>query len=272
LVLNGTNVETALAAGVPVLKAIGQIPSGSTEESVEAGRYGVASMVRIASNYTTLRLETVAQSGNWTGWSIVRNGISQVVTCQIGTVPFQSWASGTGNTFYQKVVLSNYQPLLFDGGPKLQRMSDDSLAFYSGTNQAYKALTLQGSDGILVAHVGVHNLSDSTLKSDVAPASSEMALSVLKAVEPKVYKRTDLADDSPRLGFLAQDLQVALPPEWASLVGSTGGVDEHVDEEGNTIPAKPSTLTLDYARLVCCLWAANRSMLARLEALEARLE
>ena len=29
--------------------------------------------------------------------------------------------------------------------------------------------------------------------------------------------------------------------------------------------------TLDYARLVCVLWQANWSMLARLEALEARL-
>ena len=48
--------------------------------------------------------------------------------------------------------------------------------------------------------------------------------------------------------------------------------DAHVDEDGNTVPAKPSTLTLDYARLMCCLWQANRSMLARLEALEARLQ
>ena len=98
------------------------------------------------------------------------------------------------------------------------------------------------------------------------------ALEVLKAVEPKMYKRVDLQDDLTRLGFIAQDFEAALPPEWTNIVGASEAVDEYVDEQGNRIPAKPSTLTLDYARLVCCLWAANRSMLARLEALEARLQ
>ena len=95
------------------------------------------------------------------------------------------------------------------------------------------------------------------------------ALGVLKAVEAKTYRRNDLQDQSTRLGLIAQDLANALPPEWANIVGATGGVEEHLDAEGNTVPAKPSTMTLDYARLVCCLWTANRSMLSRLEALEA---
>ena len=73
-------------------------------------------------------------------------------------------------------------------------------------------------------------------------ASAAQALEVLKAVEPKVYKRTDLQEDSPRLGFLAQDFATALPKDWANIVGSTGGLDEHLDEQGNTVPAKPSTL------------------------------
>jgi len=146
------------------------------------------------------------------------------------------------------------------------------LELYSGSNQAYKALTLEGSDGHVVAHVGFHNDSDATLKDDVVPASTTHALDVLKAVEPKVYRRNDLQDDSLRLGFIAQDFAAALPPEWANIVGATGAVDEHVDEEGTAVPAKPSTLTLDYSRLVCCLWTANRSMLARLESLEARLQ
>ena len=87
-----------------------------------------------------------------------------------------------------------------------------------------------------------------------------------------MYRRVDLQDDSTRLGFIAQDLEASLPPEWANVVGATGAVDEYLDDEGNTVPSKPSTLTLDYARLVCCLWTANRSMLARLEALEASLQ
>ena len=158
--------------------------------------------------------------------------------------------------------------MLFDSGPKLQRTNDNSLEFYSGSNQAYKALTLQGSDGHVVAHIGFHNDSDATLKSDVVPASTAQALQVLKTVEPKVYRRTDLQDDSTRLGFIAQDLQSALSNTgWTNIVGHTGGADEHLDDQGNTVPAKPSTLSLDFSRLVCFLWTANRSMLARIEAL-----
>ena len=78
-------------------------------------------------------------------------------------------------------------------------------------------------------------------------------------------------DDSFRIGFLAQDLAAVLPTEWSNIVGATEAVEEHVDTEGNTVPAKPSTLTLDYARLGVVQWAALRSMLARIEALEAQL-
>ena len=226
-------------------------------------------MVRISSTYAALRLEGVGQSQNYTGFTITRNAITHVTSVLLGTVQYQTWASGS-NTFHRQVVLS--QPLLFGSGPKLQYTNDNSLEFYSGSNQAYKSLTLQGSDGIVVAHLGFHNDSDETLKSDVVPASSVQALEVLKTVEAKVYRRNDLQDQSPRLGFIAQDFAAALPPEWANIVGKTGGVEEHLDAEGNTVPAEPSTLTLDYARLNCVLWECTRSLLARLEALERRLQ
>ena len=251
---------------MPNLRAIGALPSSSSAEAVEIGRSGVAGMVRISSTYATLRLEGVGQSQNYTGWSIERNSITQSTTVKVGTSSYMSWHNGANN-FHQKVVLS--QPLFFSTGPKLQRITGDSLEFYSGANQAYKAMTLQGADGILVAHVGIYNNSDASLKSDVVPASSAKALEVLKAVEPKVYRRNDLADDSPRLGFVAQDFSAVLPPEWSNIVGATQAIAAHTDDQGNEVPATPSTLTLDYARLCCCLWSANRSMLARIEALEA---
>ena len=121
-------------------------------------------------------------------------------------------------------------------------------------------------------HIGLHNNSDATLKDDVVPASTDHAIEVLKAVEPMTYRRNDIADDSPRLGFIAQHVQAAIPPEWGNLVGTTGGSPEHVDDDGNTVPAKASTVTLDYSRLCAVLWSANRSMLARIESLEARLQ
>ena len=157
LVVNGTNVETALNAGVTVLKATGNIQSSSTEESVEVGRSGVAAMVRIASTYATLRLEGVGQSQNFTGWSIQRNSISQSTNILFGTSSYMSWHNGA-NHFQQKVVLS--QPLFFNTGPKIQRISGDSLEFFSGSNQAYKAMTLQGSNGHVITHVALHNYSD----------------------------------------------------------------------------------------------------------------
>ena len=131
-------------------------------------------------------------------------------------------------------------------------------------------MTLEGSSGHVITHVALHNYSDASLKSDVMPASSAKALEVLKAVEPKVYRRNDLADDSPRLGFVAQDIAAVLPPEGANIVGATEVIAAHTDDDGNDVPAKPSTLTMDYARLNAVLWQCCRNMLARIEALEIK--
>jgi hypothetical protein len=260
------SIDSSTALHVSSLKATGAISTSSSSEQVEIGRSGVAGMVRISSTYAALRLEGVGQSQNFTGFTIERNNITQSTTVKLGTSSYQSWSPGV-NTFHQQVILQ--QPLTFSTGPKLQRTNDNSLEFYSGNAQAYKALTLQGSDGHVVAHIGFANDSDATLKSDVVGASTAQALQVLKAVEPKVYKRTDLQDDSTRLGFIAQDFQSALAnTPWTNIVGATGGVQEHVDGDGNTVAAKPSTLTLDYARLNCVLWECCRSLLARVELLE----
>jgi hypothetical protein len=109
------------------------------------------------------------------------------------------------------------------------------------------------------------------LKTDVISVSTAQAIEVLKAIEPKVYRGTDLPGDSTQLGFIAQDFAAALPPEWTNIVGHTEAAGEHLDDRGNAVPAKPSTLTLDYSRTVCILWGVTRSLLARVEALEARL-
>ena len=155
------------------------------------------------------------------------------------------------------------------GGAVLATNSAHSISLRANQfNYATPGLVVTSTNAV-VCNTTFTNNSDASLKSEVVPASTAQALDVLRLVEPKVYKRIDL-DDSPRLGFLAQDLQASLPPEWANIVGATEAADEHQDQDGNTVPAKPSRLTLDYARLVCCLWQANRSMLARIEALEAK--
>ena len=129
------------------------------------------------------------------------------------------------------------------------------------------------SDNAVVCNTTFTNNSDASLKTDVISVSTTQAIEVLKAVEPKVYRRTDLPGDAARIGFIAQDFQGALSnTPWTNIVGHNEAADEYVDEDGNTVPAKPSTLTLDYARLNCVLWECCRSLLARLEHLEARLE
>jgi len=266
---SSSGVDSSTALHVASLKATGAISVSGGQEQVEIGRSGHSAIVRISSTYAALRLEGVAQSGSWTGFTLTRNNITQSTSANLGTTVYQSWAPGM-NVFHQQVVM--HGPLTFASGPKLQRANDDSLEFYAGSGQQFHALTMQGSDGHVVAHIGLYNNSDESLKEDVAKVDSERALEVLKAVEPMTYRRNDIADDSPRLGFIAQHVQAAIPPEWANLVGTTGGSPEYVDDDGNTVPAKASTVTLDYSRLCAVLWSANRSMLARLEALEARLQ
>ena len=135
-------------------------------------------------------------------------------------------------------------------------------------NSSPAALTISSANAV-TCNTSFTNNSDSRLKIDVAPASTTHALEALKTIQAKVYKRIDL-DDSPRLGFIAQEVEAAIPSSWGNIVGATEAVEEHVDLDGmTTVPSKPSTLTLDYSRLVCCLWQANRAMLSRIEALEA---
>ena len=74
----------------------GAILSSGSEESVEIGRSGSSSIVRIASTYASLRLESVRGSQNFTGFTISRNSISGYVFSQLGTVPhFQIYYTGT---------------------------------------------------------------------------------------------------------------------------------------------------------------------------------
>ena len=155
------------------------------------------------------------------------------------------------------------------GGAVLATNSAHSISLRANQfNYSTPGLVVTSTNAV-VCNTTFTNNSDQALKSEVVQASAAHALEVLKAVEAKVYKRVDLPDNTTRIGFLAQDLQAALPPEWANIIGATEAVDGHLDQQGNEVPAKPSTLTLDYARLVTLIWQANRSMLARIEALEA---
>ena len=106
---------------------------------------------------------------------------------------------------------------------------------------------------------GIYTPSDARLKADVQTMPDQDCLNLLKAVEAKTYVRTDLPEDGRRAGFIAQDFQAAPPTLGSNLVSEIhhGGI---------------MLKTLSYERIGSpILWKVCRSLLARVEALEARL-
>ena len=87
---------------------------------------------------------------------------------------------------------------------------------------------------------------------------------MLRQVSAKTYQRIDMPDSGSRLGFVAQDIEAACPIAWSNLVGAA---QYSMEQRG----AETEIKTLDYARLMAVLWQCTRSLLARVEALEAKL-
>ena len=119
--------------------------------------------------------------------------------------------------------------------------------------------------GYWTFYKGYGAASDQSLKGDAQDANTEDCLSMLRTVRAKTYRRLDLPEgEGERLGFIAQDVEAACPSAWGNLVGTTQYKWSGNGEGGDI-------RTLDYARLVCPLWEACRSMLARIEMLEERV-
>ena len=120
---------------------------------------------------------------------------------------------------------------------------------------------------------GTFSNSDQSIKTNVRSLNAADALNCLKTVEAKVYDRTDgpLSRLGTRVGYIAQDVQAALPSDWQNVVRSTA-TGEVTDSDGKVVtPADPGLLQIDYSRMGPILWQCCRSLLARIEALEAKL-
>jgi hypothetical protein len=185
-------------------------------------------------------------------------------------------AKGTGNYRGRLYIVSNQavgSEFYFGGGYSGSYVPDWSFfANPNGNLQLWRVgdfetqfIDINRHTGMVTFNYGHQNASDASLKTPNPPAaSSDDALQMLKGVQARVYERLDLPNAGTRLGFIAQEVEAVLPSTWGNLVGQTTVADTP-GGEGREIK------TVDYARLVCCLWQANRSMLARIEALEARL-
>ena len=103
------------------------------------------------------------------------------------------------------------------------------------------------------------------LKDDVQDLPSDQCLDVLRQVSAKSYRRNDLAEASRRIGFIAQHCEAALGPSLANT-----NVLDSIEREIS--PGTTETLkTLAYDRMTVILWQCTRSLLARVEALEAQV-
>ena len=97
----------------------------------------------------------------------------------------------------------------------------------------------------------------------IQDSDTEACQKILAQVNTKTYTRKDHTDGFTRLGFIAQDVQAALPQDgkFQNLI-STFPHGEGDDQE--------EMLGVDYSRMVCVLWNCVKSLTARLEALEAQ--
>ena len=119
--------------------------------------------------------------------------------------------------------------------------------------------------GAWTHYKGLSAASDRSLKDNLQDANTEQCLSMLRQVSAKTYVRKDLPDSGSRLGFIAQDVEGACPPSWSNLVSTT-------TYKWTEAPEGAEIKVLDYARLTSVLWQCTRSLLARVEALEARVQ
>ena len=117
--------------------------------------------------------------------------------------------------------------------------------------------------GAWVHYKGMSAASDRSLKDNIEDANTEQCLACLRQVSAKTYTRKDI-NDGPRLGFIAQDVEAACPPLWSNVVATS-------NYKWSGAPEGAEIKVLDYARLTSVLWQCSRSLLARVEMLEAQV-
>ena len=107
----------------------------------------------------------------------------------------------------------------------------------------------------VVSCTSVVSSSDEAIKQNIEPASLTACQAVFDAVDPKVYQRKDLPQQD-RIGFIAQDFEACLPPQFDNIVSETYSKDHG------------RLLALDYSRICGLLWGVVKGQQARIKKLE----
>ena len=234
----------------------------------------IASAGSISAN-TQLAVASVTASGDIGARDVIasRNltvaGASTVKGCRVSGGQGQHGTGASLRVTGTGDLVNNTSALYFWGNSVDTHLFELS---WLGFNYFYRANATSAwtqsmginSSGYWTFYRGHGDASDRSLKGDAQDASTGDCLNMLRQVSAKTYLRLDMPGTGPRLGFIAQDVEAACPSTWSNLVGTT----LYAREQGGT---GAEIRTLDYARLTAVLWQATRSLLARVEALEARL-
>ena len=224
---------------------------------------------------TALNLASVTASGDVSARDLIasRNltvaGTSTVKGCRVSGGQGQHGTGASLRVTGTGDLVNNTSALYFGGNSVDTHLFELS---WLGFNYFYRANATSAwtqsmginSSGYWTFYRGHGDASDRSLKGDAQDASTGDCLNMLRQVSAKTYLRLDMPGTGSRLGFIAQDVEAACPSTWSNLVGTT----QYTREQGGT---GAEIRTLDYARLTAVLWQATRSLLARVEALEARL-
>ena len=139
------------------------------------------------------------------------------------------------------------------------------MRFYtSSTPQAFQ----MAANGACTWNVSVGQASDTSLKDDQQIANLDDIMNVFNAVEPKTFIRNDIAEEftkgTRRLGFIAQDVETAMIPDFQNLV-SDSTLGENSDGSDRHIKC------IHGDGLVAILWGVCKKQKQQIESIEARL-
>jgi hypothetical protein len=175
-----------------------------------------------------------------------------VKTVTMGSSPHLKMINGTGARISFGINGTEYwQPWVMagDGTLRANRVISGFFNFMTVNAQGY-----------VTFHSGANTSSDARLKDEVVDMPEEQALSLLRSVSAKTYVRNDMENSDRRCGFIAQEVEAAAHESLGSnLVGSVPSLNTPGEE----------IMTLSYERMSVVLWQCCRSLLARVEALEA---
>ena len=130
------------------------------------------------------------------------------------------------------------------------------MKLYKNNSTSHISAKLTVSEYVICARTvtatGYVSTSDRTIKDNIEDVSIDDCMKIFKHANVKTYERKDISGQ--RVGFIAQDIQSNMPPEFGNLLSMY---------YENKIP-----LSLDYSRMVCVLLGVCKQLQAQIDALQ----